>query len=217
MTDLTQIHEWAEHEDISGDDLFGICQHTTNVKVPVSVMREYLHASRWEDLRFPATGFNPAGSAAPPAISTDDGLLDFSGTADNVIAGIAQFPHAWVAGSAIRPHIHLLFPTSASSNTRWKLEYNIANINANFAVSYTPDTITVANPANALKHVIASFAEVDMTGYTGSCCMLWKLTRLAGSDAADNHTALVKLLELDFHYQINKFGSIAEIPSVNDY
>jgi hypothetical protein len=43
------------------------------------------------------------------------------------------------------------------------------------------------------------------------------LTRLAGSDAADNHTALVKLLELDFHYQINKFGSIAEIPSANDY
>lgn len=165
----------------------------------------------WDDLRFPSSGFNPAGSTAPPAVNTSTGLLDFSGTADNVIGGVAQMPHAWKEGTNIHPHIHLRFPTSASANTRWQLQYDIANPFADFsenAGTYTPLTaVTVANPQNVKRHVLASLGVIPMTGYTLSACILWKLTRLAASDGADTDTNAVTLIEFDLHYQIDTPGS----------
>ena len=169
----------------------------------------------WEDLRFPASGFNPAGSTAPPSVDTATGLLVFSGSADNIIGGVAQMPHSWVEGSTLRPHIHLIFPTAASGvNTRWKFEYDVANINGNFVNAYGTytalDAITVANPNNAKKHVIASFGDLPMTGYLLSCCILWRITRLANTDAADDDTNACVLQEFDIHYQSNDHGTISE-------
>ena len=162
----------------------------------------------YDDLRFPASGFNPVGSTAPPSVLTTNGLLSFSGTADNIISGVAQMPHHWKEGTALSPHLHLIFPTSASANTRWLLEYDVANISANYAGSYTAlTTITVANPQNVVKHVLAKFDDITMTSKTLSCCVLWKLTRLAASDAADNDTNAATLIELDFHYEIDRPGS----------
>lgn len=169
----------------------------------------------WDDLRFPATGFNPAGSTAPPSISTTSGLLSFSGTADNIIAGVAQMPHNWKEGTAVYPHLHLRFPTSNSGkNTRWKLEYDVASVNGNFSFAegtYTAlTTITVANPANVNKHVIAAFSTIPMTSKLISACILWRLTRLAASDGADDDTNDCTLIEVDFHYQVDSLGSNAE-------
>jgi len=162
----------------------------------------------YDDLRFPASGFNPVGSTAPPSVLTTNGLLSFSGTADNIISGVAQMPHHWKEGTALSPHLHLIFPTSASANTRWLLEYDVANISANYAGSYTAlTTITVANPQNTVKHVLAAFENIPMTSKTLSCCVLWKLTRLAASDGADNDTNAATLIELDFHYEIDRPGS----------
>lgn len=45
--------------------------------------------TRRDDLRFPASGFNPAGSSAPPTVDTTTGLLTFAGNADNIIGGVA--------------------------------------------------------------------------------------------------------------------------------
>ena len=49
---------------------------------------------RWEDLRFPSQGINPPGAASDPIRSQTTGLLEFSGSADNVICGVAQMPHS---------------------------------------------------------------------------------------------------------------------------
>jgi hypothetical protein len=179
------------------------------------LMRTFLY--RWDDLRFPASGFNPTGSTAPPSVSTSTGLLDFSGVADNIIGGVAQMPHAWAPGTSIVPHIHLRFPTSAAADTRWKFEYDVGNVNGVFAHAsgtYTTlSTITVANPQNVLKHVIASFGTLPMVNVTESSCLVWRISRLAASDAADNDANDCALLEFDIHYQINKFGSVSEYPS----
>lgn len=172
----------------------------------------------WEDLRFPASGFNPAGSTAPPAVDTATGLLSFAGNADNIIGGVAQMPHGWKGGTAIYPHIHLQFPTSnAGKNTRWLFEYDVANVNGVFTNAYgtlTAQTaITVANPASVKKHVIASFAAIDMTGFKGSTCVMWRITRLAASDGADDDTNACILLEFDIHYLADKLGSYTEVPT----
>src|SRR5574339_825311 len=78
----------------------------------------------WEDLRFPANGINLPGSSADPTRDDVTGSLVFSATQDNVIAGVAQMPHAWAPESTVSPHLHLICPNGGSGNMRWKFEYN---------------------------------------------------------------------------------------------
>lgn len=176
--------------------------------------RDWLTVPAWDDLRFPASGINPPGAASDPGRSTTTALLEFSGTQDNLIAGVAQMPHAWATGTPISPHLHLRFPTSATCNTRWKLETDMASASGDFtnnSGTYTDrGTITVANPTNVKKHELADFSDLTMTGYGISTNVTWRITRLASSDAADNCTAVVELLEFDIHYEIDSFGSGTE-------
>jgi hypothetical protein len=171
----------------------------------------------WDDLRFPAQGINPPGAASDPVVSTATGLLEFSGTADNIICGVAQMPHAWIPGTSIRPHMHLRFPTPAAANTRWKLEYDVADSANPFVNNYgtysNGGTITVANPADVKREVLSSFATLPMDGLSESAVIAWKITRLAATDAADTDTSAAVLLEFDIHYQANKIGTQSEIPS----
>ncbi len=79
--------------------------------------------------------------------------------------------------------------------------------------SYTTlATITVANPQNVKKHVIQDIADLPMVGFTESAVILWKITRLAASDAADTDTNACTLVEFDIHYQIEKRGTASERP-----
>ena len=81
----------------------------------------------WDDLRFPAQGINPAGAIDAPTVDTTltafPGTLLFAGNAENVIAGIAQMPHAWAKGTPIRPHIHWAKTTGSASAISWVFYY----------------------------------------------------------------------------------------------
>lgn len=172
----------------------------------------------WEDLRFPSQGINPAGSPSPAGVDTDTGALSFAGNQDNVVGGIAQMPHAWKVGSVVKPHIHLRFPTSdAGKNTRWQFGYDVASISGDFANAigtYTAlATVTVANPASTVKHVVAALGDLAMTGHKESAIILWRVSRLASSDAADDDTNACLLLEFDLHFQIEKAGTVPEYPA----
>ena len=169
----------------------------------------------WDDLKFPSQGINPPGAGSDPSVDSTTGLLIFAGNADNIISGVAQMPHSWAEGTVIRPHIHLRFTTAAADkSTRWKFEYDMANVNGNYVNDYGTytelSTITVANPNNAKKHVIAGFGDLDLTGYKLSTCLLWRLSRLALSDAADNDTNNCVLIEFDIHLQLDAPGSEQE-------
>jgi hypothetical protein len=172
----------------------------------------------WDDLRFPSQGINPAGASAPPTVSNATGMLEFAGNTDNTIAGIAQMPHAWANGTEIHPHIHLRFINASANNTRWKFEYDIANVFGDFVNAYgtytTLSTVTKVNPNNAKKHELVAFGPIDMTGFNDSCCIMWKISRLASSDALDNDTGACALLEFDIHYQSNARGSRTEYSDV---
>jgi len=170
----------------------------------------------WTDLRMPSQGINPPGAASDPGVDDDTGLLVFSGLLDNVIVGAAQMPHEWKPGSTVKPHIHLRFPTSATANTRWSLAYDIANNNGDFtnaSGTYTAlATVTVANPENVNRLVPADFGDLPMTGFRESAIILWKISRLANSDAADTDTNDCLLIEFDIHYQSEKAGTVLERP-----
>ena len=170
----------------------------------------------YEDLRFPAQATNPPGAESDPSRNSTTGLLEFAGNADNIIVGIAQLPHTWKKGSTLHPHLHLNFPTSAAKNTRWQFGYNIADMDGAFAAgdigNWTSlDAVTVTNPQDTDKHVYADLGNIPMTGYLVSCCIHWKVARLASSDGDDDDTNACALLEFDIHYQLDSEGSRTEL------
>jgi hypothetical protein len=44
---------------------------------------------------------------------------------------------------------------------------------------------------------------------------MWRITRLASSDAADDDTNAIVLAEFDFHYQIEKAGTRSRTPGAS--
>jgi hypothetical protein len=175
----------------------------------VTVENLILSNTSWDDLRFPAQGINPAGSAAPPSVNTTDGTLEFSASAENVIAGIAQMPHSWKIGTDIEAHIHWSPATSATGNVYWRLQHDIAAIGGTFDGFTTVNSLDAAD-AVANKHQIHELGIISASGIdTVSSIIKWKLSRI-GEDATDTYGGIAKLLEVDFHYQIDGFGSEEE-------
>lgn len=170
----------------------------------------YLTNTYWDDLRFPVQGINPAGSAAPPTVSNVDGTLEFSASTTNIIAGIAQLPHSWKTGTAVEAHIHWCPTNTNTGNVFWRFEYEIQPINGVFVGYGTPADTLDAGAGVAETHQIHELAEIDASGITTvSAIIKWKLSRIGG-DATDTYNAVARLLELDFHYQIDGFGSQEE-------
>jgi hypothetical protein len=163
----------------------------------------------WEDLRFPAQGINPPGAASDPAVDTTDACLNFAKAATNIIAGVAQMPHSWADGTYIVPHIHWAPVATGGGNVLWRFGYSIADRNGVFPAETTIDRTAAAGTV-AAKHLLTSFGTVDMAGKGVSTIIKWTLSRIGG-DAADTLDNVAKLLELDFHYQIDSHGSGQEL------
>jgi hypothetical protein len=170
----------------------------------------------WDDLRFPSQGINPAGSAAPPAVddvlTSFPGTLLFSGTLENVIAGVAQMPHAWAPGTTIKPHIHWSKPVGSANAVDWVFYYRKLGFAGDAAEAWVgpiAGTLAVGDPTVTDEHLITSFGDVAMTGYRESTCFNWQIRRLGNTDA-DSGTA--RLYEFDVHYQVSKHGTVSDIP-----
>lgn len=171
----------------------------------------------WDDLRFPAQGINPAGAADAPSVdnvlTSYPGTLLFSGSQENVIAGVAQMPHAWDRGTPVRPHIHWSKPVGSSSAVSWTFYYRHAGMVGEAAGAWVgpiAGTLAGGNPANTDEHLITSFGSIDMSSRKESSIICWQIRR-AGDTDADNGQA--RLYEFDIHYQVSKRGTVDEIPS----
>ena len=169
----------------------------------------------WDDLRFPAQGINPAGQVDSPTVDTATfpGTLLFSTSAVNLIAGVAQMPHAWERETALYPHIHWAKTTSAAGGVVWEMCYTIADVGGTFGAysAWVAGTDSVSHNNTANKHALTSFPAINMTGMKESTMIMWQIRRNV-DDAADNYAANARLLEMDFHYQVGKFGTATRIP-----
>ncbi|MBK6848994.1 MAG: hypothetical protein IPG96_16160 [Proteobacteria bacterium] len=177
-------------------------------------MSEWLRkamAGQTEDLRYPAQGINPPGAASDPARNASTGLLEFSASKTNVIAGVAQMPHGRMTDSDIVPHVHvygMTNPVAPNDIARWQLSYRTANINAARPAAYTTvtaDQVVAAHVGGQPIHQIVSFGPLSGVGIGLSACMEWVVSRL-GADGADTYPGIVTLLEFDLHVEINSLG-----------
>ena len=214
---------------VATTDTMVLSQSGTNKSATVEqLLTDAVYGDDWTDLVIPAVAINPLGAAAPPALSTSTGLLEFSASADNVVIFSWQMPHGWAGQfsdaaasvAVVVPHLHVrhLTSTSAPNNvSRWKFEYDVADANGDFVNAYGTFTalpvVSSTNPANTKKCSIISFGNLDLAGYGASTILHCKVSRLADSDAADKDTSVIALVSADLHYQVRRSGTVTELPT----
>ena len=142
---------------------------------------------------------------ATPSRDFTDGTLVFSAGVDSRIPGHTQFPHRWKLESRQLPHIHYKCSTAGTGTIKFTFEYNIANINEDFASDYTLLSTTVDAPASTSRHVLTPLGLVEMTGYDISSIMQWRIARLG---TEDTYAGSVKLMYFVTHVVIDSLGSV---------
>ena len=169
-------------------------------------MKQKLTNPAWDDLRAPATGINPAGSAASATVDTEDGSLLFANGQVQTVAITFQMPHTWKVGTDVSFHIHWCKTTAAAGTVKWQAKYkwtNIGDVIPPFS-AFSDGTEAIPNSDIANKHAIFEFTDYFGVGKTISSQITIVLQR---NTTGDTYGATVKLLEADIHYQVDSFGS----------
>lgn len=171
------------------------------------------NAISWDDLRTPAGGLRLPATNPPQEVAYQGSIvLAFEDEAVNedIIYFMVQLPHNWKEGTNIHPHVHWTPEDNAGGNVRWTFTYSWANVDGTFPAQ-TSDTITAAAGTTADKHLKSEFTTIVGTGKTISSMLICSLKRNS-SDAGDTYTGKdARLLEFDFHYEIDSFGSFSEL------
>lgn len=167
----------------------------------------------WDDLRFPANSVSKI-EGKQPAADPETGLLLFDGNNTGMVAGLAQLPHGWKEGSTVYPHVHWFKTSSEAGDVAWRLEYKHSAIGGIMDTDWTEATfssVAGSTPDDDTegRHLITSLGAIDMTGFTISHCLIFRLARMGG-DAADTYGDDAAMLEFDIHYEIDLPGSRQE-------
>jgi len=174
--------------------------------------------SRWDDLRFPATGINLDSAATRYSFDTTDLAVSFANNSrytTEQLNYIIQLPHSWKEESALRPHIHWIQNQAAVPN--WLIEYRVYNngdLLPAFGTFGTLQSHAFTWSSGSLVQ-ISSFPEISMTGLRASCFVdvkMWRDTTNVSTEfvGADPVATSVLLKEFDTHYEIDSFGSALE-------
>lgn len=180
-------------------------------------------ATVWEDLRFPALALRaPAsGAAAEPDLvqfrDDDDGSTGvfsfaFDPDTEEEMYFAVQMPHSW-AGTPIEPHVHWSVMTNCTGTVGWAMEYTWAEITGTFGfTTFTYNTSITPNEDNliAYRHYLSDFPAITGTFGSGtlSSMMVGRIFRDATESlTSDSCPEDAVLLELDFHFEIDRLGS----------
>jgi hypothetical protein len=171
----------------------------------------------YEDLRFPVSSVNVSGTRPPLATEYRGGLvLAFEYKSleaqEQVIFFNPQTPHGmrYSTGAYFRPHLHWTVVSPVAGKTvKFRLTMNFANINSSFAESPAYDQtveITLA-AADEHKHMMTLLPAISATAFTASAMGLCQLWRASSAEGATSFSGSIYLLEVDFHYLNERFGS----------
>lgn len=167
--------------------------------------------NRYDDIRTPVNVVRVPGAKAPTWTSYKSSeVLAFS---DQAVAGneervyfTIQIPHSYREGSDIDPHVHWVPEDNTGGNVRWALTYVWANEDTVFGAETTIYMNAAAGTTTDM-HIFSNFGDISGSGKTISSILLCSLSRNS-SDALDTYNGKdAYLLEVDFHYLSDAFGS----------
>lgn len=151
----------------------------------------------WDDLTVSALNlFDPPGSAGVAIVAVTTGLYAAEFSVGESGTGIAQTKHSMKAGTALRPHLHVVGNAAAPATNVWVLAMNSA----------TNSGGTFDRPYSGSVTGVVSFAEEKMlllpeyTNYLSE-------SSIVGFVVSNASGATAHLLDVDFHFQIEKPGS----------
>lgn len=173
--------------------------------------------TRWDDLRITLDkGSNSAaldylnGSTGPQIwyFRNNQGVEAMSFT--------VQLPHSWKEGTDIFPHLHWTPRNTGSGNVEWNFEYTWVNydpVTQQVFPNHTTETVVSTGPFTARTHNISALTPSN-EGISGSgkkissilVCRLWRNS----SNSADTYGNDVGVLFVDFHFQVDSWGSRQE-------
>lgn len=178
-------------------------------------MQRWQNPPWWEDIRV-AVNTVRVPPAQPPTWTAYKGtqILAF---ADQAVEGneervyfTVQFPHTYIEGTNIRPHVHWVGEDNTAGDVVWKLTYSWASMQGVFPTE-TAIIIASANSLTTDYHNYAALPEITGTGKEISSIMLCALKRNS-SNAADTYSGKdAYLLEFDVHFLNNTLGSREEL------
>lgn len=180
-------------------------------------------ATTWNDLVVnPSTARNNGGLVPSWSAFVSPNVFTwfFADAANNEVDFSVQMPHNYKEGSTIYPHVHWSSTVAPGlKRVKWVMDYQWVN----FGDSYNSTTsnsvygsqlaVIDASSVNAYQHVITPMntngeasTGIPGTGKKVSSILLCHFYR-QGGDAADTFDGLAALLSIDFHYEIDSFGS----------
>lgn len=216
----------TEKMKLTGAGVMVVGDDTDNVSVSTDGV--YLNGSStmWDDLRVPALSVRVPATGNPGfAQFKDNGaasqgvfLYWFDPASEQEVYFVAQMPHSWKEGSDIEAHVHWVpadTAPGAGTDVCWGLEYTWANINGTFGnttiiygdeqTNGATETITVD------KHYMTEIGTITGSGHTLSSMLVCRLFRDAtGNGGTDDYDDDAGMLEVDFHYEVDSFGSKEE-------
>lgn len=174
--------------------------------------------TKWDDLRVTLdNGSNAAQVNSIPGISGPQLWYFRNDQGVEAMSFQVQLPHTWVEGTTIYPHLHWTpRGNNVSGNVEWNLDYSWVNYDAS-AVQVFPAVTTstvVASPASGNfvqnGHYITALTSgntgIDGTGKKISSILICRIWRNS-SDPSDTYNDDAGVLFMDFHVQIDGFGS----------
>jgi hypothetical protein len=140
----------------------------------------------------------------------------FDATAEEELYFAVQMPHSW-KGTTIKPHVHwtpkiTADGTPANQTVEWGLEYTWANrgeVFANTAFVYGKTHTPADANVVAEKHYVTALSDITPSASqnTISSMLICRVFRNATDAADDTYEQDAGLLQLDFHYELDTFGS----------
>ncbi|MFZ4454984.1 MAG: hypothetical protein ACOYOT_02060 [Bacteroidales bacterium] len=180
-------------------------------------------STTWNDLVVnPATARNNGGLVPNWTVFVAPNVYTwfFADGSNNEVDFSVQMPHNYKEGSKIYPHVHWS-STSAPGlqRVKWVMDYQWVNFGDNFLPTGTSSVYGSALAENnsvsltAFQHTITPMnplgvaqTGIDGTGKKVSSILLCHFYR-QGADATDTFSGSAALLSVDFHYEIDSFGS----------
>ncbi len=206
------------NSNISGTDADGVGYYynsgTSGSPVWVKLIGQ---STRWDDLRVTLDKGSSSATLSYITGSSGPQIWYFlnNGSLESMSFTV-QLPHTWKEGTTIYPHIHWMPKTTTSGNVQWNLDYTWVNYDPTtpevFPATQT-STIVATGPFTAKTHIIHPLTPSN-TGLSGTgkkissilICRIWRNS----DDSNDTYSADVGLLFVDFHIQVDGYGSHTE-------